>query len=567
MSRLALLGLAFAVVAGKAVAQDAGSLLRESERQTVRPLAAPLASKVEVTRPERKNTVSNGVSVNITHLVFSGKTSLISPEERDRLVDRMAGKTLDLAGLRDLADEATRLAQTGGRIFARAFLPPQDVTEGVVEIALVEARVEEVAFVRVGAVRVREEVLREIEQHYLGDRSSLTDEKLEAALLHINSLPGVKVRANVEAGKAPGTSRVSIGVEEGPLVTGEIWGDNFGSASTGKAQANALVSINDPLGYGEQLRFQGLASEGLAYGRFSASAPVGAEGTVVNGAYSYLTYHDVTGTGRRAGLEGDGHQLSLGMSQALVREKVRDITLGGVLTGKALRNDSAAGLLDDKRLLTAGLSLSGTERDYGGATSWGLEAVYGVLELSRVASSAAFDATGLRTEGGFARFNARIERQQRIADDWTFLARANGQWASKNLDSSEEMSLGGPYGVRGWPVGEASADMGAIGTLELRRDIALPEGWGMLQLGGFFDAGYARINARPKKISLASATGDNDYGLFATGLTLNWQRENLLMTGGWGIGLGDNPGRGRDGTNVDGETGRHQLWLSGRMKF
>lgn len=568
MSRVVLLGLAIAALFGvPALAQDAGSLLRDRELQSVRPLPAALPADVEDTRTDLQRTERGGVTVKVTHLIFSGKTDLLTSTERSRLVESVAGKALDLAGLRDLAIEVTRLAQTKGHLFARAFLPPQDVTEGVVEIALMEARVEDVGLVRVGAVRVREEVLRGIEQRYLKDRSSMTEQQLEAALLQMNSLPGLEVRASVEAGDNPGTSKVSIGIEEGPMFSGQVWADNFGSASTGRAEGNVLFNFTDPWGYGEQFGLQNVTSQGLVYGRFSASAPIGTAGTFFNGAYSYLTYQDVTDTGQAADLDGDGHQLVFGLTHPLVRDRVTDVSVGGAITGKALRNGSAAGELDDKRLLTGTMSLSGVHRDFDGATSWGMDATYGVLDLSRVESSAAADAAGLKTEGGFARLNARLERQQSLADRWTLLARVSGQWASKNLESSEEIALGGPYGIRGWPVGEASADIGAIGTLELRHDLPVPEDWGQLQLGGFFDTGYAKINARPEGVTLSTATRKNEYALSAAGLTVDWQRENLSLTAGWGMGLGDNPGRNANGTNVDGKTSRHQLWLSGRLRF
>ncbi|QTK81975.1 Heme/hemopexin transporter protein huxB [Agrobacterium tumefaciens] len=568
MSRAVLPGLALAAqLCAPALAQDAGALLRDREVQSVQTPPKALPLKAKDNRSEAGTVASGGMTVKVSHLIFSGKTSLLSPDERTRLVDAAAGKVFDLAGLRDLTSQVTRLAQSKGRMFARAFLPPQDVTEGVVEIALMEARVEDVGLVRVGSVRVRDEILRGVEHRYLQDRYSMTEQQLEAALLQMNSLPGLKVRASVEAGDSPGTSKVSIGIEEGPLFSGHIWTDSFGSASTGRAEGNALVSLSDPLGYGEQFRFQSVASQGMAYGRFSGSAPLGSAGTFLNGAYSYLTYRDVTDTGRAAGLEGDGHQLAFGLTHPILRDRATEVTFGGVVTGKALRNGSAAGDIDDKRLLTGTLSLSGVQRDFGGTTNWGLDVTYGALDLSRVATSAAAAAAGLRTEGGFSRLNARIERQQRLADRWTLIARVSGQWASTNLDSSEEIALGGPYAVRGWPIGEASADTGAIGTLELRHDLAVPEEWGQFRLGGFLDGGYAKINARPRGTALSTATKENEYALFATGLTLGWQRENLSLTAGWGMGLGDNPGRSANGANVDGGTGRHQFWLSGRVSF
>jgi hemolysin activation/secretion protein len=295
VSRVLLLGLAIAALFGvPAFAQDAGALLRDRELQSVRPLPAARPAEVDDTRTDLQRTEPGGVTVKVTHLIFSGKTDLLTSNERLRLVESVAGKALDLAGLRNLAIEVTRLAQTKGHLFARAFLPPQDVTEGVVEIALMEARVEDVGLVRVGSVRVREEVLRGIEQRYLNDRSSMTEQQLEAALLQMNSLPGLKVRASVEAGDNPGTSKVSIGIEEGPMFSGQVWADNFGSASTGRAEGNVLFNFTDPWGYGEQFGLQNVTSQGLVYGRFSASAPIGTAGTFFNGAYSYLTYHDVT---------------------------------------------------------------------------------------------------------------------------------------------------------------------------------------------------------------------------------------------------------------------------------
>ena len=43
-----------------------------------------------------------------------------------------------------------------------------------------------------------------------------------------------------------------------------------------------------------------------------------------------------------------------------------------------------------------------------------------------------------------------------------------GQLAFDNLDSSEKMELGGAYGVRAYPEGEAFGDEGYIATAEAR---------------------------------------------------------------------------------------------------
>jgi hemolysin activation/secretion protein len=58
------------------------------------------------------------------------------------------------------------------------------------------------------------------------------------------------------------------------------------------------------------------------------------------------------------------------------------------------------------------------------------------------------------------------------------------------------MSLGGAYGVRAYPQGEAPADKAAVGTLEARYNLALSLP-GLWQLTTFVDGGKAAVNANP----------------------------------------------------------------------
>src|SRR4029077_11503587 len=76
--------------------------------------------------------------------------------------------------------------------------------------------------------------------------------------------------------------------------------------------------------------------------------------------------------------------------------------------------------------------------------------------------------TGRHTQGNFNKFNYDVRRQQRLTDDASLLFSASGQLASGNLASAEKMSLGGPNGVRAYPVGEATGDSGIVTQTELR---------------------------------------------------------------------------------------------------
>jgi hemolysin activation/secretion protein len=105
----------------------------------------------------------------------------------------------------------------------------------------------------------------------------------------------------------------------------------------------------------------------------------------------------------------------------------------------------------------------------------------------------------------------------------------SGQWAGNNLNSSEKYSLGGVYGVRAYPQGEASGDMGSTLKLELTHNF-ISQVRGVL----FYDYGHIRINRHIFSVA------DNTRALAGAGLGLNaslysWQLDSYVawpMQGG-----------------------------------
>jgi hemolysin activation/secretion protein len=102
---------------------------------------------------------------------------------------------------------------------------------------------------------------------------------------------------------------------------------------------------------------------------------------------------------------------------------------------------------------------------------------------------------------------------------------AYGQIASKNLDISEKMVLGGPYGVRAYPVGEAYGDEGYIATLEGK--VLLPSFSdrlpGQMHAVAFVDTGSVRTNEEPW------APGPNRRTLSGAGVGFTWTHYNNFV--------------------------------------
>lgn len=73
----------------------------------------------------------------------------------------------------------------------------------------------------------------------------------------------------------------------------------------------------------------------------------------------------------------------------------------------------------------------------------------------------------------------------------------NGQATSRNLDSSEQISLGGPYAVRAYATGDAPVAEAYIATIELRQTIRQSLVPVLVTLSGFIDTADGKIVAHP----------------------------------------------------------------------
>lgn len=127
-------------------------------------------------------------------------------------------------------------------------------------------------------------------------------------------------------------------------------------------------------------------------------------------------------------------------------------------------------------------------------------------------------------------------RLQRVTDTLSLYAAANGQLASKNLDTSEKMGLGGANGVRAYPEGEAYADQGYVLNLEVRALLPrLSERQsGQMQLIGFVDTGTATLNKNPW------VAGQNRRTLSGAGVGFNWvDNDNFVVKAYYARKLGN----------------------------
>jgi hemolysin activation/secretion protein len=474
-------------------------------------------------RIQRGNAPSDGgpagPSVLVNTLRITGQTRF-SEASLIAATGFAPGHSLSLSDLRRMAALITNYYNTRGYIVAQAYVPAQQIDNGVVTIVVIEGHYGKVE------INDRSRLNRGEAGAVLSGLNGGTlvaAEPLDRRLLLLSDIPGVEVRSTLSPGAEVGASDLTVDLTNGPLITGDVEVDNYGNPYTGAYQGGGTININDPFGIGDLASLRVLTSgSGMQYIRGSYQAMVG---DVTVGA-AYADFHYRLG-GRFASLDADGWEqiASLYASYPLIRSYDNNLHIMVDADHRTFQDGiGVPSVVTYKQANVATISLVGDHRDTIGGGGWDNYGLYisgGDLDIETQAARA-IDAVTARTQGGYGKLNFNFDRLQTIAGPFAIYVGVKGQLASKNLDITEKMELGGPYAVRAYPEGEAYGDEGYVATVEGRLWLpkvagALP---GRMQLVAFFDNGWDRFYKTPWAAGLNSATRDG------AGVGLNWLENN-----------------------------------------
>lgn len=404
----------------------------------------------------------------------------------------VADLTVGTHTLTDLEAGAERIGsyyKQRGYFLANAYIPVQDIKGGVLNIAVLEGSLDKVKLSNSSRVG-DERILSHLSSLSNGD--ALQRSAIERQLLLLRSTTGVdSVHASLQGGSTVGASDLLVETKPAPAYNGNVQVDNFGNRYTGEYRIGASLNINSPLKLGDQLSVRIVGSSNdLLYGRLAYQLPVGGNGLRLGAAYSHSQYK----LGKEfdaLGANGTTEAASLFSSYPLYLSQIS--TLFGTLTYDNKKfNDNLDSVFSktEKRVQSLSAGLSGDHLDTlygGGRTSFDAAVYAGHLNMDD--TSRQIDAASAKSNGDFVKASYLINRLQRVADQDTLSVSLSGQLAGNNLNSSEKYSLGGSYGVRAYPQGEASGDAGSMLNVELTHAF-MPKLQGML----FYDYGHIKIN-------------------------------------------------------------------------
>jgi hemolysin activation/secretion protein len=532
---VAVLAASFGVLAQAQQRPDSGTII-EQQRERLR-VPAPerdVLPKAPAARPAMPASAT--LKVNVTGFRVSGNT-VIKEDVLLAALSGSVGKTLDFEGLNEAATVVQRLYRERGYFLAVAFLPAQQIQNGVVEIAILEGSVGKVTLEMPPKARMRESLPRGILNAYIKPGSLITETGLERPLLLINDLAGVNVTSALGPSKDKiGAADVSAKLVQDPhLINGYFDFDNGGNRFTGENRIGVNVNFNDLAGYGDLFSVRGFASdERMNFGRFAYVVPVGYWGTRIGISYTSFDYR-LAKEFAPLGAHGEGEVSTVYALHPFLRTRNANFLIQAAYEVKNLEDYVDSVKSFEKRDIKAGkLGAIGDWRDGalgGGFNSYSLNYTGGKLILGPPGDVVKADQTlgsGLFTNGHFGKTNAEFKRLQRITGDLNLLLAYSGQYASKNLASAEKISLGGPNGVRAYPVGEATGDSGYLVSAELRYIVPkFKVLQGDVTVSAFYDMGNVQATQEALLTNHANMRGLAGYGL---GLSLGKEGGFLVKT-------------------------------------
>lgn len=503
-----------------------------------RPVEAPKpASEVyEVPRVvDRPLDIDAGDKVVVAKFVVKGAQD--RPEQGitvagvEALAEKMRSQRPEgftVGRLQEVASEITKYYRGKGLILAQAFIPVQDVEQGVVNIEVLEGKLGRV--VMEGNKRYSTERLEDPFEDLIGE--PVTKESVEAALLHLTDYPGLGLFGVFQPGQTVGTADMIIKVQKEDRLDGTLRYDNHGLEETGVRRGRAEISWNNPTGHADKLTATTQITHvpaNLLYWGVDYEAPVfGAENRLEAGFNRNV--FDVGGEFADRDISSFTENAHVALARSFIRG--RQLNLSGsialdrkqAITHQGSRDVSR----DDLSVITLGAEFDNVDTRFAGLNSAQLELSRGVADF--------LGSMGGQNEVNTARANNKPSRRDRNGDFATgnfykvfftgsrlqsmaavgklfdkpdlfqgqsLLLRAEAQWSPDIIVPLEQYAIGGPNNVRAYQPTEALFDRAMFFSMEYI--INAPgiadkpafggKTWGeLLQLSFFYDVAFGRLN-------------------------------------------------------------------------
>jgi len=437
---------------------DKEKLLREKiEKEKEKPKIE------EAPAPEVPAAAAAEGKVLVKTITVTGVTLL--PEKTiNEIIKANQNKELTVREMQKVADLLTDAYRQKGLVTSRAYLPPQKIEQGVLEVRVVEGMA---ADILVKGNRYFKTALYR-NKIVLKKGEPFDYEALRKGLSKINQLPDRNAKAVLAPGKEPGTTDVVVEAKDRlPIHIGLDW-DNYGSRYVDKDRVRTTLTHNNLLGLDDVLTFQYQLSEGENYRLLLLRYLFPLSESLKLGFFAADSKIDLRQEfeDENQNARGKSRLYSIYLAQSLINKESLNLNFNLGFDYKDTFNFQGGLETSRDRMRVIKTSLDLDLTDALGRTIVDNEVSFGIGSIMGGLKKLDARSSRIGAGGEFFKDNLGLLRLQKLPFNSTLLWKNQFQFTPDILTSAEQFQTGGIINVRGYPAAEVVGDRGYSMTWE-----------------------------------------------------------------------------------------------------
>lgn len=495
-----------------------GSVLPEQVAKSLQPKPSLVPRGVAVQpKTESQNKQSNlsteeqKLTFKFNGIIFTGN-HVYTEQQLLPLYQDQINQTITVADLYKIVEKITNYYRNNGYILSFASLPPQSVTNGIVNVKIIEGYINNVY---VTGKPYGAKCLVEGIGYQIRKCPPVNINRVVYYLLLANEIVNTTVKAIFAPSKS-GLGGTDLNMETYTKPVSAYFSyDNYGTRYIGPQQMTGNLTVNSIFNSGDSTQFTYTKTpkgSELTFMDLNYNGPLGDGGSRWTLGSTRVHTHPLFVL---APTQTDGFSSNIytGFLYPVIRTRATalNLTAGFNYLDSNSTIFSEQLYTDHLRNLDLGMNCNFADSYYGanmitfnirkGLPIWGYS------------SDTDQETATTSRPGGYAAYTkmaAQFSRLQAIKGNLSLLGVAKGQWAFVPLLASEQYTFGGNPLGRGYDPAELIGDRGASGSLELRYDMNVNTLINTVEFYTFYDIGAVwniLVNSSsPTKIS-ASSTG------------------------------------------------------------
>ncbi|MEL6579587.1 MAG: ShlB/FhaC/HecB family hemolysin secretion/activation protein [Cyanobacteria bacterium J06621_12] len=417
-------------------------------------------------------------------------SSIFTEKELNQAVKSYRNRPLTLPELFQARSTITKLYTDKGYVSSGAYIPPQELDNGTVQIAVLEGKLEE----------INVSGTQHLSDNYVASRienaagKPINVDSLLAALQLLRLDPLIEnVSAELSAGIRPGTSLLDIKIQEADVFNISTSLDNSRSPSVGTNQRAIGLNHGNLFGFGDQFNFEYANTDGSNSFDIGYGVPVNAKNGTIKAAFGANSNDVIEDPFSPLDIESKSRYYELSLRQPLVLEPTKEFSLGMSFT----RTESETFLLDESFQLSRGANEDGETKisavrlfqEFVNRNDKEVLAFRSQFSLGIDALNSTINDDG-EPDSTFVSWRGQSQWVRRLREDFLFLLRGDAQLSGGNLVPLEQFRIGGVNSARGYRQDLSLGDNGLFASAELRIPVLRFQRFdGLIQVAPFFDVG------------------------------------------------------------------------------